>query len=584
MDKKNTFVGIFLLTGAVLLMLWQGNQLSKHARELEPPSQELIGASAVAPPDVLGTPVSEERVPAKVEVPSVEEQLYTLENDEIEVTFTTLGAAVKTVALKKYPAIQFEPEPVVFNEYGSCPALAFSLPDQRGKPVPYSSSFKLVRKSAKTILFELVSPNGLIIRRGYCIYRPKDSGDPYVIRHQSRFINKAKETLSVGPLFVNLGTVPPTEGDVWGEYLNVGYYDGEKPTFVKMSKFKGSKGVMGIGQRPPLKDYETKVSQFKWGSVKNQFFAGVLTPSSEKEVDAIYVQPVALPVQSVQGKPLQGITAEVVFAQKILSPGQEQLMDFTFYVGPKEFTRLEALGQRQDLVMQFGFFGGISKILLVLMTKIHHCIATWPGSWGITIILVTVLIKLCLWPLTTVQVRSSKRMAKLQGPMKELREKYKDNPQKMQAETLKIFKENRVNPAAGCLPLLIQIPIFFGLFFMLRTSSDLRFANFLWIDDLSLPDTVAYIGSFPLHLLPLVMGVTMFAQMKMAPTPTTDNFQRKLFQFMPFIFLVFCYNFPSGLVLYWTVQNLLTIAQQMLTGNVKETPIMPSKKGKNTKK
>ena len=135
----------------------------------------------------------------------------------------------------------------------------------------------------------------------------------------------------------------------------------------------------------------------------------------------------------------------------------------------------------------------------------------------------------------------------------------------MQTETLKLFKENRVNPAAGCLPVFIQIPIFIGLYYMLRTSSEIRFQSFLWIQDLSVPDTIAMLGTFPVNILPILMGITMFVQMKLTPSPSMDGMQQKIFMAMPFIFLVFCYNFPAALVLYWTVQNLFTIFQQWLT-------------------
>ncbi|NCB15913.1 MAG: membrane protein insertase YidC, partial [Synergistales bacterium] len=135
-------------------------------------------------------------------------------------------------------------------------------------------------------------------------------------------------------------------------------------------------------------------------------------------------------------------------------------MSTDFYVGPKDFKRLDRMSQQQDLVMQFGFFGVISKFLLLIMGGIHSFIP----NWGITIILLTTLVKLVLWPLTTAQVRSSKKMAALQKPIKELKEKYGNNKQKIQVETMKLFKLNRVNPAAGCLPIFIQIPIFLGLY------------------------------------------------------------------------------------------------------------------------
>jgi YidC/Oxa1 family membrane protein insertase len=255
-----------------------------------------------------------------------------------------------------------------------------------------------------------------------------------------------------------------------------------------------------------------------------------------------------------------------------------------FYVGPKDFSRLSSFSKEQDRVMQFGFFGSISELLLRLMLKIH----TLVPNWGLAIIALTTIVKLLLWPLTNAQVRSSKKMAAIQGPLKAMREKFKSNPQKLQAETLKLFKENKINPAAGCLPIFIQIPIFFGLYYMLRTASDLRFAHFLWIKDLSLPDTVAHLGNFPVNILPLVMGVTMFWQMQMTPDPTTDNSQKIIFKFMPAIFLLCCYNFPSGLVLYWTAQNLLTIAQQLAMsrsrGEREVVPVQKKDSGKRISK
>jgi YidC/Oxa1 family membrane protein insertase len=264
-----------------------------------------------------------------------------------------------------------------------------------------------------------------------------------------------------------------------------------------------------------------------------------------------------------------GISAEMMFRVGDIAAQGEYSLALDFYVGPKDFARLDRMHHRQDLVMQFGFFGIVSKFLLFIMLGIHSVVF----NWGLAIILLTVIVKLCLWPLTTAQVRASKKMTAIQGPLKELREKYKNNPGKVQAETMKLFKHYGVNPAAGCLPIFIQIPIFFGLYFMLRTSSELRFAHFLWIRDLSLADTIAHIGAFPINILPLVMCATMALQMHMTPMPSADGSQKMIFKLMPVIFLFCCYNFPSGLVLYWTVQNILTILQQCVVSRHRDMQI-----------
>ena len=362
-----------------------------------------------------------------------------------------------------------------------------------------------------------------------------------------------------------MGTLPPTRGDALGEYLNVGYYNGKKANFIKIKSFSSSNGFFGLGQRSAKESIEEPAWPLVWGSVKNQFFTSVFTP--KEPAKGIYAAPQVLLEEGQSPQELEeGITGSIIMELGPIEPANERLFGIDLYIGPKEFTRLQNLGNSQDLVMQFGFFGIISKVLLLMMKGVNSFIP----NWGLTIIFVTIIIKLLLWPLTAIQVRSSKRMAKIQEPLKAIREKYKSNPQKIQMETLKLFKENRVNPAAGCLPLLVQLPIFLGLYFMLRTSSELRFAHFLWIHDLSLPDTIAYISNFPINILPLVMGTSMFFQMKLTPAPMTDNTQKRIFQMMPFVFLIFCYNFPSGLILYWTMQNLLTIAQQWITNKMKD--------------
>jgi YidC/Oxa1 family membrane protein insertase len=185
-------------------------------------------------------------------------------------------------------------------------------------------------------------------------------------------------------------------------------------------------------------------------------------------------------------------------------------------------------------------------------------------SWGWAIVLMTLFLKIITLPFTLAASRAAKRMQKLQPQLQEVREKYKENPQKLNQATMEIFKENKVNPLGGCLPILITIPLFVGFFAMLQSASELRFAPFLWAHDLSAPDTVARIFGFPLNIMPLLMGATMVIQMRLTPTPTTDNMQMKIMQFMPILFTLFCYNFSCALALYSTVNGLFTIVQQLL--------------------
>jgi YidC/Oxa1 family membrane protein insertase len=352
-------------------------------------------------------------------------------------------------------------------------------------------------------------------------------------------------------------------------FLNVGYFDGEDAEFIPIKKLTGGKGFLGIGASDS-KDVITETARIEWSSVKNQFFASVL--SSETVAGNVFVYPVEAP-SDIDNQPGRlGISGSVGYELGTLAAGESKSLDFQYFVGPKEFKRLQAMGNEQDLVMQFGFLGFFSKLLLAFMYLIHSVVP----SWGWSIVIMTICIKLLFWPLTAKASRSQKRMASIQGPMAELKEKYKDKPQKMQQETLKLFKEHQVNPVAGCLPMLIQMPIFLGLFYMLRTASELRFESFLWVSDLSLPDTQFVVGGFPINILPMIMGVTMFLQMSMMPvSPTADPMQQKIFKFLPFIFLIFLYNFSSGLVLYWTVQNILTVVQQKIINSRPDEPLKP---------
>ncbi|MDB6022054.1 MAG: rane protein insertase, YidC/Oxa1 family, partial [Pedosphaera sp.] len=211
-------------------------------------------------------------------------------------------------------------------------------------------------------------------------------------------------------------------------------------------------------------------------------------------------------------------------------------------------------------------------------------------------------IKLVFWPLTQASTRSAKRMQALQPQLKALQEKYKDDPQKFTAKQWEFYKKNKVNPLSGCLPMLIQIPVFIGFYGMLRTAIELRGAPFLWIGDLSKPDTVFslflpfhFLGFsdafFPINPMPLIMGITLLVQGQLAPmSPSMDPGQQKMMKYMPLMMLLFMYNLSSGLALYWTVNNMLTIVQTKLTRMQKDpvltetakptTPTPPQKKKK----
>ena len=253
------------------------------------------------------------------------------------------------------------------------------------------------------------------------------------------------------------------------------------------------------------------------------------------------------------------------------APGATETRSFQIYAGPKELAALRRLGPTQDKVMNFGMFGFVSEFLLWAMNSLHALI----GNYAWSIIVLTLLIKTALWPIQNKATNEMRKMALLSPKMTEMREKYKDDPQKMNQEVMKLYKEYGVNPFSGCLPLLVQIPIFFGFYSMLGTAIELRNSSFFWVADLSQPDTVGHLLGLPINVLPIVMAGTMVWQMVITPK-TGDAMQQRIFYFMPIIFLVFCYNYASGLALYWTTQNLFSIGQLYLTRN-KPLPTLEKK-------
>lgn len=549
MKDRNQIVGVLLIVCAIFLMFNIGQ---RQQESFKTTANNIVLSEnqehEIQQPATLGHEISSEQ--------KQEATIINLHNDVIDISLSNAGGTIHNAALKKYPAHQDSDQPIVFNDGSNMNALAYATGKWDVKKFQQSVIFDIIAKDDNRVIFSKKFPEGYVVTREYSIpQHDSTTTDGYVISHTTTIENVSSNKLSFGDIYILLGTMPASESDILGEHLSFGYFNGNKDHFVSSPDFKARNGIFGMGKRE-AKEYIVSHEPTQWGAIKNQFFATIFTPRSP--ADGCVSFPVTL--LDDNNKEIDGIAGALLFEPDILMPGEKITITSDMYIGPKNFSRLSSMHNEQGRVMQFGFFGAISELLLRLMLKIHAVIP----NWGWTIIVLTTLVKLLLWPLTNAQVRSSKKMAAVQQPLKILKEKYKNNPQKLQAETLKLFKANSINPAAGCLPIFIQIPIFFGLYYMLRTASDLRFAHFLWIQDLSMPDTIGHIGHFQINLLPIIMGITMFWQMHMTPMPTADKSQKLMFKLMPAIFLLCCYQFPSGLVLYWTVQNLLTIIQQWI--------------------
>lgn len=249
-------------------------------------------------------------------------------------------------------------------------------------------------------------------------------------------------------------------------------------------------------------------------------------------------------------------------AATVLQPGESKRYSYKIFFGPKKLSTLAEIGFNLDKIVNFGWFDVMAKPVLHLLNFLYGYI----HNYGLAIILVTIIIKILFWPITQKGMKSMKTMQKLQPKMTKLREKYSNNKERLNQEMVQLYKTYKVNPVGGCLPMILQIPVFFALYKVLLQTIELRHAPFmLWISDLAAPDRlpigvdIPYLGGIP--VLTLLMGGSMFLQQKMTPT-TGDPTQAKIMMFLPVVFTFMFINFASGLVLYWFVNNLLSIAQQ----------------------
>lgn len=230
--------------------------------------------------------------------------------------------------------------------------------------------------------------------------------------------------------------------------------------------------------------------------------------------------------------------------------------------------------------MNYGFFSPFSRFMNWSLWWVHAVTDKVSGkwSWGLAVIVLTLLLRTAIWPLYNRSNRTMKRMSKLKPEIDKLKEKYPDDPQKMNQEMMKLYRTYGVNPLGGCLPMFAQLPIFFGFYSMLLHAVEMRGQEFLWVADLSQPDTVGHLLGLPINPLPIVMAITSFAQMAMMPNTGGDKTQMMIIKLMPFMFLFICYNFASALALYWTVSNVFSIGQTWLSNRLPE-PELKAKAG-----
>jgi YidC/Oxa1 family membrane protein insertase len=487
--------------------------------------------------------------PAIPREPARPAEEITIETDLYSVTVSENGGVFTSFLLKNFkeenstdaPGVDLvrttaeQGFPLSFSWGSAFPQNTLYTFDDRD--ITFSSS-----DNSATLSMRAVHETGLEVVRTYTF-----KNNSYLIGHSITVMNNSGQTLqgSAGLYQRSMPYGPLTKASNW--------------LFRGPTLFSEQGGL----QRFKLKEFEdgkkTIQNTVDWAAYQGTYFMSGVIPEPV---------PLAITMNAVD----ELVTIDLLTELDTLAPGAEKSYNYNIFYGPKKLSLLNEIGYNLGKIVNFGWFDVIAKPMLYLLNWLYSIF----GNYGVAIILVTIILKAIFWPITQKGLKSMKNMQKLQPKVVKLKEKYKNDPTKLNQETMSLYKTYKVNPLGGCLPMVLQIPVFFSLYKVLLQSIELRHAPFmLWITDLSAPDRLylgfdlPYLGGLP--VLTLLMGASMFLQQKMTPT-TADPTQARIMMFLPLIFTVMFVNFASGLVLYWFVNNLLSILQQYLINRQKKTP------------
>ncbi len=524
---------------ALIILLWSGYSLffsPQPAPPVENTQSAAVEQQTKPPEPVSVLPVNrvQESLLAPEYIPAdYKERLITVSTELFDIKLSTTGAVVRAVTLNKHKeSNDANSEPYKLLKMSEAKTATFKTSGSEGLSIPTDLPFELIEGSdniivddgSQVVRFSATTSTGLTVVKSYTF-----RSDSYQVDINVELINNGNQ---VNKGLFNLSLLFPWFDGDSGEGMQDMY------SFVGALSFDG-KELLEDDPDDLQKSAKIYGEGIVWSGFSAKYFLTILSPlNSAKQVQ----------VQMGDGY----IENRFVSPFVTLEPGQKVTFDYASFIGPKDYDLLKASGHQFEQAKDYGFFSILAKPLMHVLKFFYGFI----GNYGFAVILLTVCIKLVFWPLTQKSYKSMKGMQKLQPQMQKMREKYKNDKQRLNQEMMSFYKENKVNPLGGCLPMVIQIPVFFALYQVLLGAIELRHAPFIfWITDLSVKD--------PYYITPLIMGATMFVQQKMTPT-NMDPTQAKIMLMMPVVFTFMFLNFPAGLVVYWMVNNLLTILQQYL--------------------
>ena len=462
--------------------------------------------------------------------------VITLENDVFRLQINTVGGDVVGSELLKYDAeldsktpfvlLQNTPQHTYVAQSGLIGKDGIDTKSGRAVYQVEGSSFKLAEGQNELVVPFTFQRDGVTYRKVFVLKRGQyDVAVNYEISNQS---DKAIEVEPYGQLRHSL---VDSSGSVAMPTYTGGAYSSSETNYKKYSFSDMENANLSIN---------TKAG---WVAILQHYFVSAWIPNQDADNQLYTLTDKANNIGSI------GYRGPVT----VIQPNSTETLTSKLWTGPKLQNEMGEVANHLDLTVDYGWAWFIAKPLFWLLTFIQKLV----HNWGLAIICVTLVVKAILYPLTKAQYTSMAKMRMLQPKLQEMRERFGEDRQRMSQEMMKLYKDEKVNPLGGCLPLLLQMPIFIALYWTFMEAVELRHAPFFgWIQDLSAQD--------PYYILPILMGASMFLLQKMSPTPVADPMQQKIMNFMPLIFMVFFLWFPAGLVLYWLVSNLITIIQQQL--------------------
>lgn len=582
MDRKGWIILILCSIALVLnFKFMQGNnekinEVNKDNTEdlgFKPTSYGETPADGETEKPAETTPDTDSVTPAKADEP-YEITAITDGKEVTKFTFSNIGGGIKTAEMLLEKKVFHEGNVMLNEDTGSViGALATSYKDIE------TTYYERIAQSESSVTYQGELEDGVTVTKAWTLENGTADKAP-IFKLVMSFKTKEGKTFDLNKYSITTGTAAPLFKKEQVNLAGWFYYENGDYNQKDHSNFAG-----GMFSEPKPVDH-IKTENLEYFGVNSQFFGTAIFPKADAKSDNLWASGKEINIDDGKEKGKRWIfQAGLELPEKIVAGGEVASINYDVFVGSKQNRQMSAISDNSDDIMNFSRFSSfawISSMMNKSLNGIHNWFsedAKW--SWGLAIVLLTIFIRIIIWPLHNKSTRTMKRMGKLQPMMKDLREKYKDNPQKLNQETMKLYREYGVNPMGGCLPMLIQIPIFFGVFNMINAAVELRGQPFLWVKDLSQPDHLYDILGLPINLLPILMAVTMVIQMRMTPQ-TGDKLQRRIFMLMPFVFFIFCYNYASALALYWTTQNIVSIGQTWLTQRMPEPEL--EKKSKRTAK